>query len=49
MNIHHRSFNILGNIAVVNFSDKIKRKEKKKFAEQLLKEHLNIKTVLEKS
>ncbi len=45
----HRSFNILGNIAVVNFSDKIKLKDKKRFAEQLLKKHPNIKTVLEKS
>ena len=45
----HRSFNILGNIAIVNFSDKIKLKDKKRFAEQLLKKHPNIKTVLEKS
>ncbi len=45
----HRSFNVLGNIAVVNFSDKTKISDKKKFAEQLLKEHLNIKTVIEKS
>jgi len=43
------SFNILGNIAIVNFSDKIKLKDKKRFAEQLLKKHPNIKTVLEKS
>ena len=45
----HRSFNVLGNIAVVNFSDKTKISDKKKFAEQLLKEHSNIKTILEKS
>lgn len=44
----HRSFNILGNIAVVNFSFNIKLAEKKKFAEQLLRERPNIKTVLEK-
>lgn len=47
--MNHRSFNILGNIAIVNFSDKTNLKEKKKFADQLLKEHPNIKTVLEKS
>src|SRR3989338_2361177 len=47
--INHRSFNILGNIAIVNFSDEISFKEKKKFAEQLLLKHPNIKTVLEKS
>jgi len=49
MNIHHRSFNILGNIAIVNFSDKISLELKKKFAEQLLLKHPNIKTILEKS
>src|SRR3989344_9463871 len=49
MNIHHRSFNVLGNIAVVNFSDKTKLKDKKIFAQELLKKHPNIKTVLEKS
>jgi len=49
MNIHHRSFNVLGNIAVVNFSDKTKLKDKKIFAQELLKKHQNIKTVLEKS
>ena len=49
MNIHHRSFNILGNIAVVNFSDKTKLKDKKTFAKEILKENQNIKTILEKS
>src|SRR3989344_2623794 len=49
MNIHHRSFNILGNIAIVNFSDKTKLKDKKTFAKKILKENSNIKTVLEKS
>lgn len=44
----HRSFNIFGNIAVVNFPFNIKLSEKKKFAKQLLKERPNIKTVLEK-
>ena len=49
MNIHHRSFNILGNLAVVNFSDKIKLKDKKTFAKEILKKNHNIKTILEKS
>jgi tRNA (guanine37-N1)-methyltransferase len=44
-----RSFNVLGNIAVVNFSDGVKNSKKKKFAKELLNKHSNIKTVLEKS
>src|SRR3990167_714062 len=47
--VNHRSFNILGNIAVVNFSDKIKLKDKKTFAKEILKKNQNIKTILEKS
>ncbi|MFH1585647.1 MAG: hypothetical protein ABIB79_02685 [archaeon] len=70
-----RAFDVLGNIAIVNFNDfarspcpparqrlrrgqkiasrscsnkKISIKEKKKFAQELLKRHNNIKTVLEK-
>jgi len=42
-----RAFNVLGNIALVNFSDKTKQQDKKKFAKELLK-HKQIKTVLEK-
>lgn len=45
----HRSFNVLGSIAIVNFPDKIKISEKKKFAQNLLKKNSQIKTVLEKS
>jgi tRNA (guanine37-N1)-methyltransferase len=45
----HRSFNVLGSIALINFSDKTTLKDKKKFAEEILKKHRNIKTVLEKS
>ncbi len=44
-----RSFNVIGNIAIVNFSKDISNKEKKKFGELILKQHKNIKTVLEKS
>jgi len=45
----HRAFNVLGNTAIVNFSESVKKAEKKRFAEKILKEHSNIKTVLEKS
>jgi len=44
-----RSFNILGNIAVVNFSDNTNLKDKKKFAQNLLKNNSVVKTVIEKS
>ena len=44
-----RAFSVLGNIAIVNFSDDYKASEKKKFADRILKENNNIKTVLEKS
>ena len=46
--MEHRSFNILGNIAVVNFSDKTKIRDKKIFAQEILKKNPNIKTILEK-
>ncbi len=45
----HRSFDVLGSIAIVNFPDEVKVSEKRKFAKKLLREHNNIKTVLEKS
>lgn len=45
----HRSFNVLGNIALVNFPDEYKISEKNKFAKDLLKKHKAITTVLEKS
>jgi tRNA (guanine37-N1)-methyltransferase len=44
-----RSFNVLGNVAIVNFNDDVNNKEKKKFALEILKMHSNVKTVLEKS
>lgn len=47
--VNHRSFNILGNIAVVNFSDNTKPSDKKKFAEKIMKNNKAVKTVLEKS
>jgi tRNA (guanine37-N1)-methyltransferase len=49
MKTNHRSFNILGNIAVVNFHNKAKNSEKKKFANEILSKNKFIKTVLEKS
>ena len=47
--VSHRSFNILGNVAVVNFSDGTKSSDKKKFAQEILHKNGGIKTVLEKS
>jgi len=44
----HRAFDILGNVGIINFSKETKSSERKKFAEELLKEHKSIKTVLEK-
>ncbi len=44
----HRSFDFFGNIVVVNFCKDFKQKDKKKFAEKLLKQQRSIKTVLEK-
>lgn len=49
MEKNHRSFNILGNVAVVNFSDGTKALDKKKFALEILNKNNFIKTVLEKS
>lgn len=43
-----RSFNILGNIAIVNFPEKISVKNKKNFAVQIMKKNPSIKTILEK-
>lgn len=47
--LNHRSFNVLGRIAIVNFPYGTKSAEKKKFADELLIKNPNIKTVLEKS
>jgi tRNA (guanine37-N1)-methyltransferase len=44
-----RGFSVLGNIAIVNFSKDVKKKDKKEFAQKILKEQKNITTVLEKS
>ncbi len=44
-----RAFDTLGKIAIVNFPKGFKLKDKKKFAENLLKKHKVIKTVFEKS
>ncbi|MBU4117069.1 MAG: 50S ribosomal protein L11 methyltransferase [Nanoarchaeota archaeon] len=43
-----RSFDVFGNIAVVNFPKEFNQAEKRKFAEKLLKNQKQIKTVLEK-
>jgi tRNA (guanine37-N1)-methyltransferase len=44
-----RAFNVLGNIAIVNFKDKIKLNDRKQFAKKILYENKQIKTVLEKT
>lgn len=44
-----RSFDLMGNIALVKFSDGAKLADKKKFANDILKKNKSIKTVLEKS
>lgn len=43
------NYDLIGNIAIVKFQHGILVRDKKKFALQLLKEHKNIKTILEKS
>lgn len=47
--VRQRAFSVLGNIAVVNFSEDVKITDKRKFAQKILKEQKNITTVLEKS
>ncbi len=42
------SYDLLGNIAIVKFSPGAKAGEKKKFAEDFLKKHKSVRTVLEK-
>ena len=44
-----RAYSVLGNIAIVNFPDSFNSKDKKKFAEKILKDNKSIKTVLEKT
>lgn len=43
-----RAYSLLGNIALVNFSEKAKLAEKKQFADKILKDNRSVKTVLEK-
>ena len=45
----HRAFDLLGNVAIVNFPRDMTQIEKKKFANKILKENKSITTVLEKS
>ncbi|MFW6233730.1 MAG: class I SAM-dependent methyltransferase, partial [Nanoarchaeota archaeon] len=44
-----KSYDFFGSIAVVNFPRNMKLNEKKKFAQNLIKENKSIKTILEKS
>lgn len=48
MNREIHSYDILGNTALVKFSEDAKEKDKKKFAEKLMKKNKSIKTVLGK-
>jgi tRNA (guanine37-N1)-methyltransferase len=44
-----RAFSVLGDVALVNFSDDFGKRDKNKFAKEILEKHPSIKTVLEKS
>lgn len=44
----HRAFDMIGNIAIVNFKKGMKKEAKKQFANRLMKHNNSIKTVLEK-
>ncbi len=44
-----RAFNVLGNIAIVNFPLDMKKSDKVKFAKKILEENKSVETVLEKS
>lgn len=43
-----RAFDVLGNVAIVRFPKNFKLKDKKRFAQNLIKKQKPIKTVLEK-
>lgn len=43
-----RGYDVLGNIAIIKFPKDVKLKDKKQFANKLLKENKSVKTVLEK-
>lgn len=44
-----KSYDVLGNIAIVKFPENLKKEDKKKFAEKILSKNKGIKTVLEKT
>lgn len=44
----HRSYNVLGNVAIVNFPKDFKANDKKKFALKIMKANKSVETVLEK-
>jgi len=43
-----KSFDVLGNIAVVKFSREFKKKDKKKYAKEILEKNKSVETILEK-
>lgn len=44
-----RSYDVLGNIALAKFSDNVKLADRKKFANKIMNDNRNVKTVLEKT
>lgn len=48
MGVNIKSFDVLGNIAVVRFPSNFKLKGKKEFAKKILNNNKSIKTVLER-
>jgi len=47
--MNHKSFDLLGSVAIVNFPREARQREKKKFAEKLMQNNKSIKSVLEKT
>jgi len=47
--MNQRAFSVLGNLAIVNFSEGVKKSEKIKFANEILNNNKSVQTVLEKS
>jgi tRNA (guanine37-N1)-methyltransferase len=47
--LKHRAYSLFGNVAIVNFSKDFSPKQKKMFANEILKENKSVRSVLEKS
>lgn len=46
--MERRSFDVMGNVALVKFPEVVKQKEKKEFAEDIMEKHKSVQTVVEK-